>query len=128
MIVAYLPQQKIVFAVDFVGNDRVGYRDLPDYFFPDFFDSLRRLQQLDYTRIVFGHGPSGDKAVVDRQVRYYDDLRNAVAAALARGASEDDAARTVRLPQYQQWGNYADWFPLNVRGVYRGLAAEKRAR
>ena len=128
MIVAYLPQQKIVFAVDFVGNDRVGYRDLPDSFFPDFFDSLRRLQQLDYSRIVFGHGPSGDKAVVDRQVRYYDDLRNAVAAALARGASEDDAARTVRLPQYQQWGSYADWFSLNVRGVYRGLAAEKRAR
>jgi glyoxylase-like metal-dependent hydrolase (beta-lactamase superfamily II) len=127
MIVAYLPQQKIVFAVDFVNNDRVGYRDLPDWFFPDHFDTLRRLQALDYQRIVFGHGPPGDKAAVDRQVRYYDDLRAAVSAAIARGASEDDAARTVQLPQYQQWGSYAEWFPLNVRGVYRGLSPAKRA-
>jgi cyclase len=126
MIVAYLPRQKIAFAVDFVSNDRVGYRDLPDSFFPDHFETLRRLQALDYQRIVFGHGPPGDKAAVDRQVRYYDDLRAAVSAAIARGASEDEAARTVQLPQYQQWGSYAEWFPLNVRGVYRGLSAAKR--
>lgn len=126
MIVAYLPQQRIVFAVDFVTNDRVGYRDLPDWFFPDHFDTMRRLQQLDYARIVFGHGPPGDKATVDRQIRYYDDLRRAVADAVARGASEDEAARDVRLPQYQQWGSYAEWFPLNVRGVYRWAAREKR--
>jgi glyoxylase-like metal-dependent hydrolase (beta-lactamase superfamily II) len=126
MIVAYLPRQKIVFAVDFVNNDRVGYRDLPDWFFPDHFDTLRRLQEIDYQRIVFGHGPPGDKAAVDRQVRYYDDLRAAVSAAIARGASEDEAARTVQLPQYQQWGSYAEWFPLNVRGVYRGLSPAKR--
>jgi glyoxylase-like metal-dependent hydrolase (beta-lactamase superfamily II) len=128
MLVAYLPQERIVFAVDFVSNDRVGYRDLPDYFFPDFFEALRRLQEIDYSRIVFGHGPPGDKGAVDRQIRYYDDLRGAVAAALERGASEDEAARSVRLPQYQQWGGYADWFPLNVRGIYRGLAEERRAR
>ncbi|HEU4720707.1 MAG TPA: MBL fold metallo-hydrolase [Gemmatimonadaceae bacterium] len=127
MIVAYLPQQKVVFAVDFVSNDRVGYRDLPDWFFPDHFDTLRRLQALDYQRIVFGHGAPGDKSTVDRQVRYYDDLRAAVSAAIARGASEEEAARTVQLPQYQQWGSYAEWFPLNVRGVYRGLSPAKRA-
>ena len=128
MIVAYLPRQKIAFAVDFVSNDRVGYRDLPDTFYPDHFETLRRLQALDFERIVFGHGAPGDKAAVDRQVRYYDDLRAAVAAAIARGASEDEAARTVQLPQYQQWGSYAEWFPLNVRGVYRGLAAARGPR
>ena len=127
MIVAYLPRQQIVFAVDFVSNDRVGYRDLPDSFFPDVFDTLRRLQEIDYQRVVFGHGPPGDRAAVDRQVRYYGDLRAAVSAAIARGASEDDAARTVQLPRYRQWDGYAEWFPLNVRGVYRGLAPAKRA-
>lgn len=126
MIVAYLPQQKLVFAVDFVGNDRVGYRDLPDFFFPDHFATLGRLQQLDYSRIVFGHGPPGDHATVDRQVRYYEDLRAAVAAAVARGASEEEAMRTVRLPQYERWGGYADWFPLNVQSVYRWMAAERK--
>lgn len=126
MIVAYLPQEKIVFAVDFISNDRVGYRDLPDYFFPDFFETLRQFQQLDYTRIVFGHGPAGDKSSIERQIRYYDDLRNAVKQAVDRGISEDEAARTIQLPQYQKWGGYAEWFPLNVRAVYRWMASQKR--
>ncbi len=125
LIVAYLPREKIVFAVDFVSNDAAGYRDLPDYFFPDFFDTLRRLQEIDYSRIVFGHGLPGDRATVDRQIRYYDDLRSAVAAALERGASEEEAVRSVRLPQYEQWRAYADWFPLNVQAIYRWLAERR---
>lgn len=123
MIVAYLPRERIVFAVDFVSHDRVGYRDLPDYFFPDFFDTLGRLQEIDYATIVFGHGPPGDRASIDRQIRYYGELRDAVAQAVARGASEEEAARTVTLPQYEGWGGYAEWFPLNVRAIHRWLAA-----
>ncbi|MBI4419784.1 MAG: MBL fold metallo-hydrolase [Gemmatimonadetes bacterium] len=123
MLVAYLPQERIVFAVDFVSNDRVGYRDLPDYHFPDFFTALERLQQIDYQTIVFGHGPPGDKASVDRQIRYYTDLRNAVEQAVRQGWSEDRTAAEVKLPAYERWGSYADWFPLNVRAIYRWVAA-----
>lgn len=126
MIVAYLPAERVAFAVDFVSNDRVGYRDLPDYHFPDFFTSLERLQQLDYQTIVFGHGPPGDRASVDRQIRYYTDLRNAVERAVSQGWSEDRAAQEVKLPAYEKWGSYADWFPLNVRAVYRWAASRGR--
>lgn len=122
MIVAYVPDARVAFAVDFVSNDRVGYRDLPDYHFPEFFDSLDRLLAIPFETIVFGHGPPGDRAAVERQVAYYRDLRAAVEDAVRRGLTEDQAAEQVRLPQYASWGGYDDWFPLNVRAIHRWLS------
>ncbi len=54
--VVYVPDVRVAFAVDFVANDRVGYQDLPDYVFPDFFESIPRLLELDFDTMVFGHG------------------------------------------------------------------------
>lgn len=122
MLVAFLPEERIVFAVDFVGHDAVGFRDLPDYHFPALLDAMRRLQGLAYETIVFGHGPSGDHSSVDRQIRYYEELRDAVATALEDGLSEDEAAERIRLDAYREWRGYAEWFSLNVRAIYRILS------
>ncbi len=124
MVIAYLPEDKVAFAVDFVSNDRVGYRELPDYHFPEFFETLGRLLELEFETIVFGHGPSGDRAAVERQVSYYNDLRNAVAGAVEEGWTEDEAAERVKLPAYESWGQYDEWFPMNVRAIYRWLKSE----
>ena len=32
----------------------------------------------------------------------------------------------VRLDDYADWGQYEDWFPLNVGAIYRWLGAEGR--
>lgn len=127
MVVALLPEDSIAFAVDFVANDRVGYRDLGSHHFPEFFSALRGLLELPFTRIVFGHGPPGDRAAVERQLQYYTDLREAVEEAVEAGLTEDQAAERVRLPQYADWGGYAEWFPLNVRGMYRWVAKRRGA-
>ncbi len=126
MIVALLPAERIAFAVDFVANDRVGYRDLPSHYFPDFFDTLHGLATLEFDTVVFGHGPPGDRASVERQIRYYDDVRVAAGRALQDGWSEDRAAQEVRLPDYEQWDRYDDWLSMNVRAMYRWLAANDR--
>ncbi len=125
MVVALLPDARVVFAVDFVSNDRVGFRSLPDYHFPEFFQALDRLRSLDFDTVVFGHGPPGDRASIDRQIRYYTDLRRAVTEAVGQGLSEDDAAARVRLPMYSDWGAYGDWFELNVRAIYRWLVSSE---
>lgn len=122
MLVTYLPAERIVFAVDFVSNDRVGYRDLPDYHYPEFLGAMRNLQELEYETIVFGHGPPGGPDAIERQIGYYEALRDAVAEAIEAGLSEDEAAERVQLPGYAEWGGYADWFPLNVRAMYRFLS------
>ncbi|MCZ6856887.1 MAG: MBL fold metallo-hydrolase [Gemmatimonadetes bacterium] len=123
MVVAFLPDDRIAFAVDFVSNDRVGFRGLPDYHFPEFYETIGRLRLLDFETIVFGHGPPGDRATIDRQIAYYEDLRRAVTEAVGAGLSEDEAAASVRLPRYADWSAYDDWFELNVRAIYQWLAA-----
>lgn len=125
-LVVLVPDVKVAFAVDFVSHDRVGYRELGSHHFPAFFESLERLQALDFERIVFGHGPAGDKASIARQVQYYSDLRRAVERAVEQGWTEDQAAERIELPAYGSWGGYGDWFALNVRGMYRWVAAQGR--
>ena len=40
------------------------------------------------------------------------------------GATVEDAKRTIRLPKYEQWYGYKDWFGENVEGMYRYLSQQ----
>ena len=125
MLVVLLPEERIAFAVDFVSNDRVGFQELPDFHFPEFFTALERLSELEFDTIVFGHGLPGDRASIARQQQYYAALRSAVEEAVEQGWTEDEAAARVRLPEYASWGQYEAWFPGNVRAIYRWLASQQ---
>jgi glyoxylase-like metal-dependent hydrolase (beta-lactamase superfamily II) len=124
LIVPFIPDVGVAFAVDFIGNDRVGFQALPGWVFPEFFDALPGLLRIPFDIIAFGHGDPGDRATVHRQIAYYDDLSAAVRRAIAAGLTEDQAAEQVRLPQYAHWQQYDAWFSMNVRGIYRWLASE----
>ena len=121
--VVFVPDVAVAFAADFVSHDRVGYQDMRTWIFPDFFESVARLLEIDFETMVFGHGPSGDRSSIHRQIRYYDQLRSEVRKALDAGWSEDRAADQIRLPEFSDWGQYDAWFPLNVRAIYRWMAA-----
>ncbi len=122
MLVAFVPDERVLFAVDFVSNDRVGYRDLPGWHFDGLYAALDQLMEIPFETVVFGHGAVGDRGTIERQLAYYADLRDAVQEALDRGLSEEEAMEQVRLDDYAHWGQYAAWFPLNVGAVYRWLA------
>jgi glyoxylase-like metal-dependent hydrolase (beta-lactamase superfamily II) len=124
MVVAFLPGPKIAFAVDFVSHESVGYRDLPDWHYPEMYEAMERLQGIPYEKIVFGHGPVGDRSSVDGQIRYYEDLRAAVETAIDSGATKEEAVATVQLPEYAGWRGYDNWFPMNVGKMYDWLTAE----
>lgn len=123
MVVALVPEVGVAFAVDFVSNDRVGFRDLPGWDFPGQFNAMGEFLELEYETVVFGHGPAGTRESVRSQLSYWDDLRSLVAGALDRGLTEDEAADQLEAPEYADWGQYEAWFSLNVRGMYRWLAA-----
>ena len=120
--IVYVPDVKVAFAVDFVSNDRLPFQQLPSWHFPDVFESVARLLDLDFETIVFGHGPDGNRDTIHRQISYYDALRTVVRRAVEAGWSEDRAASDVRLPEYADWGQYDAWLPLNVRGMYRWMS------
>ncbi|MCG8469025.1 MAG: MBL fold metallo-hydrolase [Gemmatimonadetes bacterium] len=119
MAVGFLPEHGLAFAVDFVAADRFGYRDLGSFYFPDMFEAIEGLLEIPFERIVFGHGPPGDRATIERQLRYYRDLDEAVRAAIADGLSEDETAAQVLMEDYRDWDRYDDWRELNVRGMHR---------
>ena len=120
--VPFIPDVGVAFSVDFVSLDRMGFQELPGWQFPEFFNALSGLLHIPFETMVFGHGPPGDRAAIHRQIAYYDDLTTAVRRAVEDGLTEDQAAQRIRLDQYSSWGRYDDWFPMNVRGVYRWIA------
>lgn len=124
MAVAFLPEQQIAFAVDFVAADRFGYRDLSSFYFPDMHAAIAGLLEIPFETIVFGHGPAGDRATIERQEQYYLDLVAAVRAAVEAGLSEDETAAQVLLGDYRDWDRYDDWREMNVRGMYAKISGE----
>lgn len=121
--VGFMPAHNLAFAVDFVSRDRFGYQDLASLHFPDLFDAIEGLLEIPFETIVFGHGPPGDRAAVERQLTYYRDLDAAVRGAVEAGLSEDETAETVLMEDYSHWDRYDDWRELNVRGMHRKLTA-----
>jgi len=89
--------------------------DFPD----DWIESLKRIEQLDFDILVPGHGKIGRKEHVHLFRGYLEDLRAAVIDQIKKGASLEETKKAVRLPKYEKWGRYDDWFPENVEGMYR---------
>ena len=123
LVVPFVPDVRVAFAVDFVNNNRVGFQELPGWYFPEIFDALSGMLHIPFDTVVFGHGMVGDRSSIHQQIAYYDDLRAAVRQAMAEGLSEDEVADVIQLPAYANWGQYEDWMALNARAVYRWLAA-----
>lgn len=117
-LLVLLPKDQLAFTVDYIAVEAVGFRDFPDGFFPDWFDSLDRTVALDWTRMIGGHPFPGGRYASKDDVRgykqYLSDLNDAVQAAAAQGKCWDAAMAELRLPKYEKWANYERYLPMNV--------------
>ncbi len=84
--------------------------------------TLDALLALDFDRVLPGHGPPMTKAEVARFREYLALLEREVDQALARGASEDEAARGIALPRELGLSNppFGWSHEENVRLMYQG--------
>jgi glyoxylase-like metal-dependent hydrolase (beta-lactamase superfamily II) len=121
-LVVLLPQNKLLFAVDFIPVETVAYRTMRSDYPDDWIESLKKVEQLDFDILVPGHGRIGRKEHVRLFRGYLEDLRTAVNEQVQKGASLEEVKKNVQLPKYEQWQRYADWFPENVEGMYRYLS------
>jgi len=119
MLVAWIPEVKLVYVVDFISNESVGYRDLPGVWLPQYWESIDKILEWPIEIATFGHGMPGNKESIEIHADYWRKLRAAVRDAIANGLDEDAAAENIRMPEYKDWRAYEEWFPMNVRGVYR---------
>ncbi|HYF08185.1 MAG TPA: MBL fold metallo-hydrolase [Acetobacteraceae bacterium] len=117
-LVMLLPQSRILFTVDFIPIETIHWRDMPDSFLPDWFDSLDRVLALDWEQMAPGHpyagGRLGTKDDVRNLKQYMTDLMEAVRAAENQGQCFDTAMRDIKLPRYERWGSYEQFLPGNI--------------
>jgi glyoxylase-like metal-dependent hydrolase (beta-lactamase superfamily II) len=125
-IVMRFPAERALYAVDFIPVKAVGFRDFPDAYLDDWIESLKRVEAMDFDRLVPGHGPLGDKASVAAFRGYMEELRDAVLKLAREGKSLEEIKQSVKLPQYEAWSGYAQMFPLNVEGMHRMVQTNRR--
>jgi glyoxylase-like metal-dependent hydrolase (beta-lactamase superfamily II) len=118
-IVIRFPRERVLFAVDFIPVESVAFRDFPDAYIEDWIESLKRVELMDFDILAPGHGALGRKEHVRMFREYMQDLHGAVLLHAREGKSLDEMKTLIKLPKYEKWFGYQQWFPLNLEGMYR---------
>ncbi len=126
LIAMHFPEERALFTVDFISVKRLPYMNLSDSYFPDWIETIRRVEALDFDILVPGHGPLGTKADAADHGDYLQDLYDAVLAGARAGQSLDEMKAGIKLEKYKDWGRYAEWLPLNIEGVYQRISLQRR--
>ena len=124
-IVLLLPKEKILFAVDFIPVETVAFRNFPDAYPEEWIESLKQVEKLDFKVLVPAHGRIGKKDHVRQFREYLEDLRTAVRQFILRGASLEETQETIKLPKYERWNFFQEWFPQNVEAIYRDITLHR---
>lgn len=132
-IVMRFPQERILFAVDFIPVEAVAFRDFHDAYIEEWIDSLQRVELMDFDILAPGHGRLGTKDHVRQFREYMRDLYRAVMKQVRAGTPLEEMQQTLRLPRYEEWFGYQsdnpnlNWFPMNIAGMYRYIQNHRRS-
>jgi hypothetical protein len=80
---------------------------------------------MDFEYFVCSHGKLGKKADVTLNIRYREQLRDAVAKAIAAGQTLEQTQASVLMEDYKDWEFYTAQRPQNVAGTYRALTVKR---
>jgi cyclase len=122
-VVAWIDSARIAFLGDLLFVGRFPW--LGDCDLEGWIRHLDRILTMDLVKVVPGHGPVATLHDVAAFRDLLAALRDAVAAAIARGCSEEAAVAEVALPSYAGMPRYREWMPFNVRATYRYLKARQ---
>ena len=126
MIVMHFPEERALFAVDFVSVNRLPYKNLSDAYIPEWIDAIRQVEAMDFDILVPGHGPMGKKADVADNRRYLQALYAAVLDGARKGQSLDDMKKSIMLEEFNSMGMYDKWRELNIEGAYAQVMLHRR--
>jgi len=60
-LVMRVPQDRIIFAVDFLPIESVQFRDMTDGYLPGWFGSMDRVLEMDWDRLTLDHPNAGGR-------------------------------------------------------------------
>ena len=115
MPAAYLPKQKILCTGDACVMERSTSWAIPIRHRG--FARLERMQQLDVQLVAPGHGPLATKELLEKQKRYFVELRQVVKKGITAKMTPEDISKNLDLAWYKQWTGVQP-SPENVKYVY----------
>jgi len=120
-IVRFVDGTNVVFASDWITVRRVPFGPIGDAETA----VVKTVEAMDFEHFVCSHGMLGKKADVTANIRYREELKTAVAAAVAAGQTLEQAQASVLMDAYKDWEFYAQQRPQNVAGMYRALSTKR---
>jgi glyoxylase-like metal-dependent hydrolase (beta-lactamase superfamily II) len=121
-LVMRLPREKIIFTVDWIPINGIQFRGMADTYVPDIEESLQKVIDMDWDRMIPGHpGPGGRLGTKDdarAHLGYLKDLSAAVKEAVDAGKNYQDAMTGIKLPKYESWPNYNAFLGMNIERYY----------
>jgi glyoxylase-like metal-dependent hydrolase (beta-lactamase superfamily II) len=122
--ILFVPQDRIVYVSELFFSDQFLY--INDGYGLSWLKTLDAIDALPADIFVPGHGPippdpKETRAGLRQFRQMLVDLRDAVQQAIARGASEDQAAAAIQLPQYEKLQGYSSQREVAVRRMYREI-------
>ena len=105
MTVLLFPQQRALFAVDFMQARRFP-ATLGGYPLASYVDAIAKVQTFDFDIAIPGHGNVGEKADVALFLEFLRALDAAVAEGIAEGRSLDEMRENLSFPGYEDWLRY----------------------
>jgi len=121
MTVVFFPEERTVYTVDFLTPNRPPRGHLEGGYFPEWVDSLRQVEQLDFDILSPGHELPGTKAHVTEQRQYLEELVAAVSAGIADGKTKEQLVESILMENYDHLIEYDESRAGNVIGVYETL-------
>ena len=120
-IVRFVDGTGVLFASDWITVKRVPFGG--DVATKEELALVKAVETLDFDHFVCSHGMLGRKADVASNIRYREELRDAVSKAIAAGQTLEQAQASVLMDSYKDWEFYQQQRPGNVAGTYRALTS-----
>ena len=125
--VAWLPKQGLLFTGDACVNGPFNYTG--DGNTASWIRVLAEMQKLPVKRVCPGHGEMGNADVLEKQKRYFVELREAVQRLIDKGRSLADIKQQIELPAFTEWtGVDVKSRAENIEFVYSELAGQGKPK
>jgi phosphoglycerate dehydrogenase-like enzyme/glyoxylase-like metal-dependent hydrolase (beta-lactamase superfamily II) len=121
---AYLPKQKILCTGDACVNGAYNYMGHSDS--ASWIRALEKMQQLNISVVCPGHGPLARKDLLEKQKRYFAEMRQAVKKGIDSDRELADITKTFKPAWYKEWTG-VDPAPDNVKHVYQEMTGQVTA-
>jgi glyoxylase-like metal-dependent hydrolase (beta-lactamase superfamily II) len=122
-LVRFVDGTNVVFASDWITNGRLPFGG--DVAVKDEIALVKTVEAMDFEHFICSHGRLGKKSDVTANIRYREELRDAVAKAIAAGQTIEQAQKTILMEAYKGWEFYEQQRPQNVAGTYRALTSNR---